>query len=228
MVTFVLIPGAGGSAWYWHRVEPLLRASGHDVVAVDLPAGDDEAGLEEYAAVVVAAVGERRDLVVMGQSMGGLTAPLVSEQLPVRLVVLLNAMVPKPGESGGQWWEATGQAEACRQQALDDGRPAEFDPIDDFFHDLPPDVVEAALALGEPVQSDRPFADPWPLKAWPSVPTRLLAGREDRLFPLPFQQRVARERLGLDVDTVAGGHLAALSRPAEVAQHLLDYVTELD
>jgi hypothetical protein len=22
---FVLIPGAGGAAWYWHRVVPLLR-----------------------------------------------------------------------------------------------------------------------------------------------------------------------------------------------------------
>src|SRR5262245_14591883 len=31
---------AGGIAWYWHRVVPLLEASGHDAVGVDLP-GDD-------------------------------------------------------------------------------------------------------------------------------------------------------------------------------------------
>jgi hypothetical protein len=24
--TFVLIPGAGGSAWYWHRLVPELKA----------------------------------------------------------------------------------------------------------------------------------------------------------------------------------------------------------
>jgi hypothetical protein len=28
MSTFVLIPGAGGAAWYWHRVVPELRARG--------------------------------------------------------------------------------------------------------------------------------------------------------------------------------------------------------
>jgi pimeloyl-ACP methyl ester carboxylesterase len=43
--TFVLIPGAGGAAWYWHRVVPLLQAAGHDAIAVDLPADDPAAGL---------------------------------------------------------------------------------------------------------------------------------------------------------------------------------------
>ena len=47
--SFVLIPGAGGAAWYWHRVVPLLQAAGHDAVAVDLPADDPAAGLPEYA-----------------------------------------------------------------------------------------------------------------------------------------------------------------------------------
>jgi hypothetical protein len=28
MATFVFVPGAGGVAWYWHRVLPLLERSG--------------------------------------------------------------------------------------------------------------------------------------------------------------------------------------------------------
>lgn len=44
MTSFVLIPGAGGSAWYWHRVVPLLREAGHENVAVDLPGDDETAG----------------------------------------------------------------------------------------------------------------------------------------------------------------------------------------
>jgi pimeloyl-ACP methyl ester carboxylesterase len=48
MATFVLIYGAASSGWYWHRVEPLLRAHGHDVVAPSLPCHDDAAGLDEY------------------------------------------------------------------------------------------------------------------------------------------------------------------------------------
>ena len=39
------MPGAGGRAWYWHRVVPLLA----DAVAVDLPAEDPRAGLAAYA-----------------------------------------------------------------------------------------------------------------------------------------------------------------------------------
>jgi hypothetical protein len=29
--TFALIPGAGGSAWFWHRVVPHLTAAGADI-----------------------------------------------------------------------------------------------------------------------------------------------------------------------------------------------------
>ena len=57
MTSFVLVPGAGGSAWYWHRVVPLLQARGHPAVAVQLPAGDDGAGLAAYADAIVAAAG---------------------------------------------------------------------------------------------------------------------------------------------------------------------------
>jgi hypothetical protein len=41
--TFALIPGAGGAAWYWHRVVPLLRMAGPEAVAAHLP-GDDPRG----------------------------------------------------------------------------------------------------------------------------------------------------------------------------------------
>ncbi len=227
MATFVLIPGAGGSSWYWHRVAPLLRAAGHSVVAVDLPAGDDSAGLAEYTDVVVDAIGDRRDLVIVGQSMGGLIAPLVCQRLPVTLLVLVNAMVPMPGESGGQWWANTRQPQARAQKATRDGRPVDFDVLTDFFHDVPPEVVEEALSQGEPAQSERPFENPWPLTAWPQVPTRVLGGRDDRFFPVGFQRRVARERLELELEELPGGHLVALSQPAEVAERLQFHLEHL-
>ena len=56
------------------------------------------------------------------------------------------------------------------------------------------------------------------------MPTRVIAGRDDRFFPLEFQQEVARERLGTGVDEVPGGHLAALSRPAELTDQLTRYL----
>jgi pimeloyl-ACP methyl ester carboxylesterase len=65
------------------------------------------------------------------------------------------------------------------------------------------------------------FSQPWPLSAWPEVPTRVLSGRDDRFFPLPLQQRVARDRLGIEAEEVPGGHLGALSCPAALADRIL-------
>jgi pimeloyl-ACP methyl ester carboxylesterase len=101
MANYVLIPGAGGDAWYWHRLVPELQLRGHDVVAVDLPAGDDSAGLTEYADAVVDSIGARSELILVAQSLAGFTAPFVCDRVPVNLLVLLNPMIPAPGRDRG-------------------------------------------------------------------------------------------------------------------------------
>ncbi|MEY2566625.1 MAG: hypothetical protein QOE35_1154 [Actinomycetota bacterium] len=215
MVTYVLIHGAGGDSWYWHLVTPRLRALGHDVVPVDLPCDDDSAGLQEYADVVVDAVGDRRDLMLVAQSLGGLTAPLVCERLPVSLLVLVAAMVPRPGESPGEWWANTGHE-----------FPDPFDPEVVFTHDLEPALAaESAHHVRE--QSGTPFEKPWPLHAWPDVPTRFLLCRDDRFFPAEFQRRVVHERLGIVPDEMSGGHLPALAQPEELVSWLETYRGQL-
>ena len=82
MATFILIHGAGDVGWYWHLVEADLRRRGHDVVAPDLPCDHDSAGLPEYRDAVVEAIGDRTDLILVGRSLGGFTAPLVCERMP--------------------------------------------------------------------------------------------------------------------------------------------------
>jgi pimeloyl-ACP methyl ester carboxylesterase len=225
MATYVLIHGAGSDSWYWHLVVPELAARGHDVVTMDLPCDDDSAGLEEYTDTVVDAIGDRSDLVLVAQSMGGFTAPLVCERVPVDVMLLVAAMVPSPGESPGDWWANTGWEQARREQALRDGRPADaaFDPIETFFHDVPPDVTAEVMARGERTQSGTPFEKPWPLAAWPDVPTKFLLCRDDRFFPAEFQRRVVRDRLGITPDEMDGGHLPALAHPKELADRLAAY-----
>jgi pimeloyl-ACP methyl ester carboxylesterase len=223
VTTFVLVPGAGGDTWFWHRLVAELESRGHHALAVQLPADDDSAGLDAYADTVVAAIGDRSPVVLVAQSMGGLTAPLVCDRVPVELLVLLNAMIPQPGETGGEWWTVTGQGEAAAAFRRHLGLPAELDDEATYFHDVPADVAAAALEQ-EFAQCGRPFEDPWPLGRWPAVPTRVVAGRDDRLFPLEFQRKIAAERLGLDLDEVPGGHCAALSRPVELADLLESYL----
>jgi pimeloyl-ACP methyl ester carboxylesterase len=223
--TYALIPGAGGDPGYWQLLAPLLSERGHDVVPVRLPAGDDSAGWEAYADAIVDAIGRPRSVILVAQSLAGFCAPLVCDRLPVELLVLLNGMIPRPGETGGEWWSATGQGEAMREHLQAIGLPpdAAEDDAAVYFHDVPAAVREEAFGREEPQQSWTPMEEPWPLDAWPDVPTRVLAGRDDRLFPASFQRRVADERLGIDADEIEGGHLVALSRPRELVERLEAY-----
>ncbi|MDL5159332.1 alpha/beta hydrolase [Actinomycetospora termitidis] len=229
MTTFVLVPGAGGDHRYWMRLAPLLVEAGHEAVAVDLPAQDEDADLGTYVDTVAAAVGERDEPVVLvAQSLGAFTAPLAASRFPTAGVVLLAPMIPAPGETAGAWWDATGHVGAVREFAAAEGLDPDvllpgpsFDPHVTFFHDLPPDVLADLLSGEERDQAGGVFGAPNPLERWPDVPTRVLAARHDRLFPLPFVTRLAHERLGIEAEVVEGGHLVALANPAGVRDALV-------
>ena len=222
LASFVLIPGAGGIAWYWHRVVPLLEDAGHEAIAVDLPGDDRNAGLTAYADLTVEAIGSSHPILV-AQSLGGFTAPLVCERVPVRMLVFVNAMIPAPDETPGEWGENTGAATARTEAAHRGGYSPDFDLVTYFFHDVPADVVEQGEAH-EREEADTIFSKPCRFQAWPDVPIRVIAGRDDRLFPIEFQRRVAKERLGVAVDELAGGHLIALSNPRGLVDQLLTYL----
>jgi pimeloyl-ACP methyl ester carboxylesterase len=227
-MTYLLIPGAGGAGWYWHRLETELRSRGHDTIAVDLPADDERAGLAEYVDTVVDAAGTATGVVVVAQSMGAFVAPQVCERLGASLLVLVNAMVPAPGETPDDWWANTGQREAMREMDLREGRDpdAAFDVFTTFLHDVDPRVAESG-AEHQRDQSNTPVEQPWPLAAWPEVPIRAVIGRDDRLFPAEFQRRLLEERLGIAPDELPGGHLVALVSPVELADLLERYVTDV-
>jgi hypothetical protein len=162
VTTFVLVPGAGGTAWYWHRVVPLIRRSGHEAIAVDLPGDDRHAGLAAYADIIIRAIAKRSDAFLVAQSLAGFTAPLVCSRAPVRMPVFVNAMIPNPGETAGAWWSATGAVEAREQAAAQRGYATEFDVGTYFLHDVPQKVLrsgpqqpreEAEVVLASPVAS---------------------------------------------------------------------------
>ena len=219
MSSFVLIPGAGGVASYWHRVVPLLQRAGHHAIAVDLPGDDPAAGLPEYAALVADAIGDRGDVVLVAQSLGGFTAPLAAAKQPVRALVLVNAMIPESGETAGAWWDNTGWERARIAAATRNGYPTEFDLSVYFLHDVPPDITAAGEDQQRP-ESAAVFESVCDFASWPAVPIRVAAGADDRFFPVEFQRTVALDRLGMPLDVLPGGHLIALSQPAALAEYL--------
>ncbi|ONF66916.1 alpha/beta hydrolase [Amycolatopsis keratiniphila] len=213
MATFVLIHGGGGSAWDFHLLEAELTGRGHDVVAVNLPIEDEKAGFAEHVEAVVDAIGDRGDLVVLGHSYGGFTAPLVAEKLSPRLLVMLTPMVPKPGESPGDWWGNTG---FTSDESLSEE--------EQFYNGVPADIVaEAGSHARNQVSAE--WGQPWPLDKWPDVPTKVLIAREDRFFAPEFQRRVVQDRLGFAPDEIDGSHSVPLSHPKELADRLESYLT---
>ncbi|MEV0345542.1 alpha/beta hydrolase [Nonomuraea sp. NPDC050680] len=213
MTTFVLIHGGGGSAFDWHLLEAELHGRGHETVAVDLPMSDPQAGLWDYADAVVRAVGEHRRPVVVAHSWGGFVGPLVCMRIKAAALVLVTAMIPSPGETPDDWWARS-------------GRPSSG--IDDNYelclHDVPHELAERVLAhdgaLAEKMSMERAVREPWPLAAWPDVPTKYLLCRDDRLFPPDFVRRHVKERLGIIPDEMPGSHMVMLSRPGQLADYL--------
>ena len=196
--TFVLVPGAGGAAWYWHRVVAELERRGRAAIAVDLPAADDSAGLAAYTDVVVEAIGDRRPVVLVAQSFGGFTAPLVCERVPVELLILVNAMVPRPGETFWEWGTATDWKDEVGEIDMDDA----------FFHDVPDDVKAVAM------EEEAAVGDP----AGGAVAAREVARRADAVRPGPrrpvLPARVpAPRRAGAARDRAGRGSRRAPRRP---------------
>jgi len=228
MTTFVLIPGAGGAGEdYWVAVAELLRERGHTAIPVEIQGDDPALGLPEYADHVDEAIGEHRDVVLVAQSLGGFTAPMITRRQALSRVVLVNAMIPVPGETPGDWWGATGSEEARKAANAAAGLPDELDIEALFLHDLSADAI-AAMSGGDREPAETPFGQPCTFVQWPAVPLHVLVGADDRLFPADFQVRVARERLGIAAEVIPGGHLVARSQPELVCDRLLAYAGHRD
>lgn len=212
MATYALIHGAYDVGWYWHLVQRELRKRGHRSVAPDLPIEDDDASLLDNAQVVLDAIAATHDggeLIVVGQSWGGYIAPIVADRAKADRLVLVAPMIPRPGETNDEMWEATGwrfpQGEA-----------------DAFYHDVDPGLAADAKSRERP-QSETTVREPWPLDVWPDVETHVIIGRDDRFFRADWLRDVVRDRLGIEPDQLPTGHTPALSRPRDLVDLMESY-----
>lgn len=226
MTTYLLLHGAGHDGWCWHAVADLLSARGHRVVAPDLPCDDPGAGLEEYARAATRAVGSPdAPLVVVGHSLGALTAVVVADRLPTTRLVLVAGIVGVPGRSLADLAET----DADRDLPLGDGAFTS-DELGRFrftvvgaervlYPDCEPDVVEEACRHLRPQRSL--WTETLPVERWPDTRIDSVVCADDRVVRPAWSRRVARERLGVEPVELPGGHSPMLARPADLAAVLL-------
>ena len=179
-------------------------------------------GLDDYADIVIQAIGPRSNAILVAQSLGGFTAPLVCASLAMRGLVFVNAMIPQSGETAGAWWGNTGAVAARIAAAAAGGYTPQFDLSTYFLHDIPEAVLRGGPSRPRE-QADSIFGQPCRFARWPQIPLRVVAAEDDRFFPLEFQRRVARERLGIEAEVIPGGHLVALSKPEGLVDLLLRF-----
>jgi len=112
VTTFVLVPGACHGGWWYASLVAELVAAGHTAVAVT-PAGLDpdepppaqvidlDQHVGQVTAVVRAAAGSGRDVVLVGHSYGGslITGAADAAAERVRALVYLDAFVPEHGDT---------------------------------------------------------------------------------------------------------------------------------
>lgn len=225
---FALVHGAWHGAWCWESLTPLLRRAGHDVVAMDLPCDDGEAGFDTYADVVCDAIGDDEDVVLVGHSLAGLTIPLVAARRPLRHLAYLCAAVPDIGRTFAQqladepdMFNAACYAglseldEQGRREWVDHNLARQL-----LYADCAQAVSDAALARLRP-QARFPYSVSFPLSAFPAVPTTSVICAEDQAIGPDWSRSVACGRLQADVLELPGSHSPFLSRPDALAELLI-------
>lgn len=225
-MTFVLVHGATFAASCWDRLVPHLEG---DVVAVDLPGrGNRPAELgtltvADFVAAVVAEIEARdlRDVVLVGHSLAGVTLPGVAARVPDRLarLVFVAATVPEHGCSVLSTLDRATRGVAAENTLRADLSPGEAWARAAFCNDMDEEQAQWTLAhMG--AEAPGVLSEPVDLRGLRAgVPLTWVKLLRDAIVPPDRQERFAH-RIGAELVELDAGHMAMISRPAQLAQRL--------
>jgi pimeloyl-ACP methyl ester carboxylesterase len=230
--TFVIVPGAWDTP---ATMEPLLEpleTAGHTLIVVDLPCGDADATLEEYAGAVRAVLpDDLADVVLVGYSFGGFTASRIAVEHPDVPVVYVAAWIPRDGASvldlfvGGDPFEAGEEAGI----AAFDGLVLSAGPgrcalnIDRYVAAADPseqDAVRSYLERTQRPQGITALREKWRGELPVSRRRTYILTTADTLVP-PDAQRVMSASVGADVVEIDTDHGPFREQPERLAEMLV-------
>lgn len=200
--------------WLYAPLTDELKKRGFPVMLVHSSVRGSDTPNEDRAAAVVKALENVTDQVVLvGISNEGNFLPLVAAARPIRRLVYVNAVVPRPG---------TAFIEVCQTEQvavpgsyLDKLLKASQGITDDFLkliHD--PNATEAQRkAMQGRIDASRSahimvgFYEVCPLKALPNVENVYVSGSADDQIRPEWEQSAARRVLGVEPVVISGaGH----------------------
>lgn len=226
MSMFCLVNGSTQNPLCWKLLVPELEKHGHQTITPSLPVDEPAASGTRYAEVIAQALEDASDdVVLVGHSASGMFIPLVPSLRPIRRLVYLAALIPKPGASIRDQlttnpdmlnpeWVAT-----CR--AGNDPSTNDEVAIKFLFHDCEPEAINLGLATRMRMYAERAMTEVFPLEALPEVPSSYIVCSDDRTISPDWSRCTARERLGREAVELPGGHCPYLSRPLQLADVLI-------
>ena len=237
---FLLVHGSWHTGDCWNLVADRLRATGHRVLAPDLPGRGDvplsangQPTVDAVARLVGMVDGEAEPVVLVGHSSGGMLVSEVARRRPDRVaaVVYLAAFHLPPGQlprdairpEDGSRLGAAIQVEPCSGRTTIRAEQA----TELFYHDCAPGLAAAAVARLVPEPPVR--ADPAARQAGgdSDVPCATILTLDDRALPIASQRRMAAALPCALTYEMATGHSPFLSAPETLADILREIASGL-
>jgi pimeloyl-ACP methyl ester carboxylesterase len=233
--TIVLVHGAWSDASAWDAVVPLLQAAGHEIIAVNLPGhGKDTTsfagiGLQSYVTAVKAAIGDRKNVILVGHSMAGLVISQVAEEIPgqIKELVYLAAYLPKNGESLLTLAQQDAGSHTGKYLQIDKDHGAAIITtngiVDVFLEDAPKNVQDYIIAnwKTEPLA---PLASPVTLTEanFGSVKKAYIYTANDHAISYIFQQTMVKGANLKKTYLLNSSHTPFIAIPAKLAATILE------
>ena len=230
MSTFCLVNGSTQNPECWRLLVPELEKLGHRAIMPSLPVNEPNSSATRYAEVIAGALADSDgEVILVGHSASGMFIPLVPRLRPIRHLVYLAALIPKPGQSIRD--QLTAEPDMMNPDWIETCRSGQ-DPetnddvaIEFLFHDCDAEARQLGLDTRRRMYAVEAMAEKFPLEALPDIPSTYIVCADDRTIAPAWSRRTARSRLGADAIDLPGGHCPYLSRPSQLARVLTDLTT---
>ncbi|HEY2655902.1 MAG TPA: alpha/beta hydrolase [Solirubrobacteraceae bacterium] len=213
----VLVHGAWADGSSWSSVIERLQADGYNVKAPQFPLtslADDVARLRQVLAL------QHGPTVLVGHSYGGqVITALGNDAANVVGLVYIAAFGLDEGESLGGLLAQGPPTPALAHRFVDEEGfvwLTEDDFVNHFAGDVEQVTAEVLYAVQQPLSASA-FEDVMGVPSWKAHRSWYLIAQDDQALP-PDAERAFADRMGATSIEVPSGHLAMVTRPAEVVE----------
>ena len=215
--------------WLYSPITAELEKRGFPSMLVHSSVSGSDTPNEDRASAVVKALQNVTDhIVIVGTSNEGNFLPLVAAARPIKRVVYVNAVIPRPGKA---FIEVCQTDEVAVPGSYLDRLLKQSQSITDDFlklvHD--PNATKAQLkAMQERIDASPSahtmvgFYEVCPLKALPKVDNVYVSGSDDDQIRPQWEQSAARRVLGVEPVVISGAGHANIYSHAKYAAQLAD------